>query len=69
MAGSGETVSNMQVLFKNYESGFPKESDMYVATTTTELKVPEEVHRPMAFHFVYPRLSITWEWSGESVGF
>ncbi|KAJ6677551.1 2-ALKENAL REDUCTASE (NADP(+)-DEPENDENT)-LIKE [Salix viminalis] len=41
MAGSGETVSNMQVLFKNYESGFPKESDMYVATTTTELKVPE----------------------------
>uniref|UniRef100_A0A6N2LBU6 Enoyl reductase (ER) domain-containing protein n=1 Tax=Salix viminalis TaxID=40686 RepID=A0A6N2LBU6_SALVM len=38
MAVSGETVSNMQVLFKNYESGFPKESDMYVATTTTELK-------------------------------
>ncbi|KAJ6734021.1 PROSTAGLANDIN REDUCTASE [Salix koriyanagi] len=85
MAGSGETVSNMQVLFKNYGSGFPKESDMYVATTTNELKVPEgfnngvlvknlylscdpymivfdeEVHRPKDFHFVYPRLSITWD--------
>nr|TKS16536.1 NADP-dependent oxidoreductase family protein [Populus alba] len=41
MAVSGETVSNKHVLFKNYVSGFPKESDMYVATTTTELKVPD----------------------------
>jgi NADPH-dependent curcumin reductase CurA len=41
MAGRGETVSNKHVLFKNYVSGFPKESDMYVATTTTELKVPD----------------------------
>ncbi|CAK7324976.1 unnamed protein product [Dovyalis caffra] len=41
MAGSGETVSNKQVLLKNYVSGFPKESDMYVATGAIELKVPE----------------------------
>lgn len=41
MAGRGETVSNKHVLFKNYVSSFPKESDMYVATTTTELKVPD----------------------------
>ena len=40
--GGGEEVSNKQVILKNYVSGFPKESDMYVNTSgTIKLKVPE----------------------------
>nr|POF21151.1 2-alkenal reductase (nadp(+)-dependent) [Quercus suber] len=38
---AGEEVSNKQVVFKDYFTGFPKESDMYVTTTTIKLKVPE----------------------------
>ena len=37
----GEEVSNKQVVFKDYFTGFPKESDMYVTTSTIKLKVPE----------------------------
>ncbi|KAL6344140.1 hypothetical protein AAG906_031854 [Vitis piasezkii] len=37
----GEAVSNKQVIFRDYVSGFPKESDMYVTTSTISLKVPE----------------------------
>ena len=37
----GEEVSNKQVIFKDYFTGFPKESDMYVTTSTIKLKVPE----------------------------
>ena len=37
-----EQVRNKQVILKNYVSGFPKESDMYVSTNgTIKLKVPE----------------------------
>ena len=37
-----EEVSNKQVILKDYVSGFPKESDMYVTNNTTiKLKVPE----------------------------
>jgi hypothetical protein len=38
----GEVVSNKQVILRDYVSGFPKESDMYVTTAgTVKLKVPE----------------------------
>lgn len=44
-SGGGDNeleVSNKQVIFKNYVSGFPKESDMYLKTNgTIKLKVPE----------------------------
>ncbi|XP_002279529.1 2-alkenal reductase (NADP(+)-dependent)-like [Vitis riparia] len=36
-----EEVSNKQVIFRDYVSGFPKESDMYMTTSTISLKVPE----------------------------
>lgn len=43
MAGAceGEEVSNKQVIFKDFISGFPKESDMFVRTVPVKLKVPE----------------------------
>jgi hypothetical protein len=38
----GEVVSNKQVILRDYVSGFPKESDMYITTAgTVKLKVPE----------------------------
>ncbi|CAK9181890.1 unnamed protein product [Ilex paraguariensis] len=38
----GEEVRNKQVIFRDYVSGFPKESDMYITTDKTlHLKVPE----------------------------
>ena len=37
----GEEVSNKQVIFKDYFTGFPKEADMYLTTSTIKLKVPE----------------------------
>ncbi|KAF5466145.1 hypothetical protein F2P56_016098 [Juglans regia] len=39
--GVGEEVRNKQVLFRDYVTGFPKESDMYVTTGTINLRVPE----------------------------
>ena len=37
-----EQVRNKQVILKDFVSGFPKESDMYVSTNgTIKLKVPE----------------------------
>ena len=40
--GGVEEVTNKQVLFKEYVSGLPKESDMHVSTSgTIKLKVPE----------------------------
>ena len=40
--GDDEQVRNKQVIFKDYVSGFPKESDMYVSTNgTIRLKVPD----------------------------
>jgi hypothetical protein len=43
MASLGEeAVRNKQVILRDYVSGFPKESDMHVTTTTTaKLKVPQ----------------------------
>ncbi|KAK9287953.1 hypothetical protein L1049_016398 [Liquidambar formosana] len=38
---SGEEVVNKQIIFKDYITGFPKESDMFVSTGTRRLKVPE----------------------------
>ncbi|XP_034924102.1 2-alkenal reductase (NADP(+)-dependent)-like isoform X2 [Populus alba] len=38
----GEVVSNKQVIFKDYVLGVLKESDMYIATSTIKLKVPED---------------------------
>ncbi|KAK6930427.1 Alcohol dehydrogenase-like, C-terminal [Dillenia turbinata] len=40
MAG-GEVVSNKQIIFKDYVTGFPKESDMFLITSSISLKVPE----------------------------
>ncbi|GLT45559.1 hypothetical protein SLA2020_193830 [Shorea laevis] len=34
-------VSNKQVIFRDFISGFPKESDMFIATGTVKLKLPE----------------------------
>ena len=40
--GDDEQVRNKQVILKDFVSGFPKESDMYVSTNgTIKLKVPE----------------------------
>ncbi|KAJ4723805.1 2-alkenal reductase (NADP(+)-dependent) [Melia azedarach] len=41
MANEGASVSNKQVIFNNYVTGFPKESDMKITTGSIELKVPE----------------------------
>ncbi|CAI9108405.1 OLC1v1007987C1 [Oldenlandia corymbosa var. corymbosa] len=38
----GEEVENKQVIFKNYVTGFPKESDMELKTTRIQLKLPED---------------------------
>ena len=38
MAGK---VSNKQVILKDFVSGFPKESDMLITTSSVELKLPE----------------------------
>ncbi|XP_062170089.1 2-alkenal reductase (NADP(+)-dependent)-like [Alnus glutinosa] len=36
-----EVVSNKQVILRDYVTGYPKESDMYVTTGSIKLKVPE----------------------------
>ncbi|GLU17896.1 hypothetical protein SLE2022_342440 [Rubroshorea leprosula] len=44
MAGSSEKealVGNKRIIFKDFVSGFPKESDMHVTTGTVKLKLPE----------------------------
>ncbi|KAK9288089.1 hypothetical protein L1049_016536 [Liquidambar formosana] len=37
----GEVVSNKQVIFRDYITGFPKEKDLILSTGTIHLKVPE----------------------------
>jgi NADPH-dependent curcumin reductase CurA len=39
-AGEGDVVTQKQVLFKNYVKGAPKETDMYLSSSTLALKVP-----------------------------
>ncbi|KAB1218168.1 2-alkenal reductase (NADP(+)-dependent) [Morella rubra] len=39
--GGGEEVSNKRVIFRDFVTGFPKESDMHVTSGTIKLKVPE----------------------------
>jgi len=41
MARVGGQVSNKQVILRDYVTGFPKESDMFLATRTIKLKLPE----------------------------
>lgn len=42
MASGEEEVRNKQVIFRDYVTGNPKESDMYVTTSNTiKLKVPQ----------------------------
>ncbi|XP_044500534.1 2-alkenal reductase (NADP(+)-dependent)-like [Mangifera indica] len=42
MAGEGEEmVKNKQVIFRDYVTGFPSESDMYISSSSLSLKVPE----------------------------
>jgi NADPH-dependent curcumin reductase CurA len=36
-----EAVRNKQVILRDYVTGYPKESDMYVTTGSIKLKVPE----------------------------
>jgi NADPH-dependent curcumin reductase CurA len=38
---ASEEVSNKQVLLRDYVTGFPKESDMHVKTSSIKLKVPD----------------------------
>ncbi|KAK9928974.1 hypothetical protein M0R45_026085 [Rubus argutus] len=40
-SGGGVQVSNKQVILKDYVTGFPKESDMELRTTTITLKLPQ----------------------------
>ncbi|GLT45562.1 hypothetical protein SLA2020_193860 [Shorea laevis] len=40
-SGSEEVVSNKQVMLRDYVTGFPKETDMYITTTSIKLRVPE----------------------------
>ncbi|GLT45557.1 hypothetical protein SLA2020_193810 [Shorea laevis] len=40
-SGSEEVVSNKQVILRDYVTGFPKETDMYITTTSIKLSVPE----------------------------
>ncbi|GLU14994.1 hypothetical protein SLE2022_315240 [Rubroshorea leprosula] len=40
--GNEEVVSNKQVILRDYVTGFPKETDMYVTTTSINLRVPED---------------------------
>lgn len=40
MASVGLTVTNNQVILRDYVSGFPKESDLYIVATTVDLRVP-----------------------------
>ncbi|GKV51621.1 hypothetical protein SLEP1_g58256 [Rubroshorea leprosula] len=35
---SEEVVSNKQVILRDYVTGFPKETDMYISTTSISLK-------------------------------
>ncbi|GFP83123.1 2-alkenal reductase (NADP(+)-dependent) [Phtheirospermum japonicum] len=37
-----EEVSNKQIIFRDYVTGFPKESDMILKTSTIKLKVPDD---------------------------
>jgi len=37
-----EVISNKQVILKDYVSGFPRESNLYLTTSNIKLKVPEE---------------------------
>ncbi|KAI3872698.1 hypothetical protein MKX03_028046 [Papaver bracteatum] len=39
--GNGDKMSNKRIIFRDYISGFPKESDMIPTIDTIELKVPE----------------------------
>eukprot|EP00268_Persea_americana_P058334 TRINITY_DN704_c1_g1_i6.p1 TRINITY_DN704_c1_g1~~TRINITY_DN704_c1_g1_i6.p1 ORF type:complete len:392 (+),score=67.09 TRINITY_DN704_c1_g1_i6:57-1232(+) len=41
MSGGGEEVSNKQIVFRDYVTGFPKEADMVHTTGTIRLKVEE----------------------------
>lgn len=40
--GGVEVISNKQVILKDYASGFPKESNLYLTTKNIKLKVPED---------------------------
>uniref|UniRef100_A0A2N9H046 Alcohol dehydrogenase-like C-terminal domain-containing protein n=1 Tax=Fagus sylvatica TaxID=28930 RepID=A0A2N9H046_FAGSY len=41
MAKVGEEVSNKQLTLRDYVTGSPKESDMYVKTSTIKLEIPD----------------------------
>lgn len=41
MAEEVISISNKQILLKDYIEGFPKESDMILGNSVVELKVPE----------------------------
>ncbi|XP_004287169.1 PREDICTED: NADP-dependent alkenal double bond reductase P1-like isoform 1 [Fragaria vesca subsp. vesca] len=41
MASECQVMSNKQVILKDYVTGFPKESDMELRTSTTSLKLPQ----------------------------
>ncbi|RDX73189.1 2-alkenal reductase (NADP(+)-dependent), partial [Mucuna pruriens] len=38
---AGEEVQNRQVILRDYVSGFPRESDLYIITSTIKLQVPQ----------------------------
>eukprot|EP00257_Ricinus_communis_P021696 XP_015581235.1 NADP-dependent alkenal double bond reductase P2 isoform X2 [Ricinus communis] len=56
MASEGEvavSVRNKQLIFKDYVSGFPKETDMFLATSSITLKVPQECSKAVLVKNLY----------------
>ncbi|KAF2325579.1 hypothetical protein GH714_030717 [Hevea brasiliensis] len=48
-----EEVSNKQVVLKNYVTGYPKESDMQIITSSIKLKIPEGTQNAVLLKNLY----------------
>ncbi|XP_057992302.1 2-alkenal reductase (NADP(+)-dependent) [Hevea brasiliensis] len=48
-----EEVSNKQVVLKNYVTGYPKESDMQIMTSSIKLKIPEGTQNAVLLKNLY----------------
>lgn len=51
--GDQRVISNKQVILKNYVTGFPKESDMDVTTSTIKLDLPEGISKAVLVKNLY----------------
>ncbi|XP_065864271.1 2-alkenal reductase (NADP(+)-dependent)-like [Euphorbia lathyris] len=48
-----EVVSNKQVILKEYVTGFPKESDLQVTTSTIQLNIPQDCNNGLLVKNLY----------------